>query len=672
MSRPSAQEWLPWTALGWLLAGEVALLLPNIGRLPLWLLPLFAVAAWLRVQIHRGYRGIPGPWLKAGLVTAGFAGTWLSFGRLLGLEATTTLLLVAAALKLVESNARRDAYVLLFLGYFCILILFLFEQTPGTVLYALLPLMLFTCALLALHQAADTRWGTVRQAGILLMQSLPVMLLLFLVMPRFAPIWSVPQSSQAARTGVSAEVAPGDVARLSRSDRLALRVRFDGDTPPRSQLYWRGIVLSEFDGRRWLPWPDHNQALSSEELEQAQSQVRGTGWRYQVLQEPSHQPWLFALETPLKRDSAGPGQAIRLTADYRLVAEPVHERLLYHVTSYPAMVPVRDLRPGEKARLLLLPEDFNPRARAWGNELETLSPEQRIRRVLNTFTEQPFVYTLSPPRLGRDSVDEFLFQSRRGFCEHYASSFVFVMRAAGIPARVVAGYQGGEINPLTGSVLVHDYDAHAWAEVWLEGQGWQRVDPTAAVAPERVELGLEQALAQEFLADSPLAPARYRDVDWLNRLRLEWDAFNDNWALWVLSYRGERQWQVLQNLLGAVTPLRLILLLLAGAGLPLMGLAFWLWRGQRRPRDPLLRRYHRLCRRLAGLGYPMQAGETPAGYLQRVAHAEPGWAASLNRIARLFNDVRYRPLEPAQRRRLGRALVTEIAQFNPRGIGTRT
>lgn len=652
-------QWLPRAALTWLLLAEAALLLPHLARLPLWLPVLFGLALGYRWQVQRvGWR-LPPQWLKLVGVASGFIATGLSYGTLLGLEATTALLFIAAALKLLEAHTRRDAYLLIFLGYFCVLLAFLFEQTPLTAFYALLPLLLLTAALLAMHAAGEGGGATLRRAALLLIQSLPIMVLLFLVAPRLAPLWSVPQPSDAARTGMGAEVAPGDVARLSRSDRLAMRVRFAEGVPPRPELYWRGVVLSHFDGRSWLPWPDHNRSLEATERRALRRRASDDTWSYRVLLEPSHRRWRFSLGYPLAADGS-----VEITGDYRLVGDAAHERQLYRAESVPALPLHRDLQRVERARLLALPSSVNPSARDWGRELAAAhAPAERVRRVLQRFRDEPFVYTLQPPTLGRDSVDEFLFQTRRGFCEHYASAFAFVMRAADVPARVVVGYQGGEVNPLTGSVLVHDYDAHAWVEVWLSGRGWVRVDPTAAVAPSRIELGLEGALADEFLSDSPLAPARYREIDWLNRLRLQLDAFQDQWAIWVLNYHGERQWQVLRGLLGEVSVWRVAGLLLIGAALPLALLALVLWRGQRRRRDPLLRRYQSLCARLSAAGHPPEPGEPPAAYLLRVAEARPDWGIALRPIAHLFNDLRYRRLTETQRSELRRHLYRALRRF---------
>lgn len=659
MGGAKPEQWLPRAPLYWLLAAQAALVLQHGLHLPLWLLLLWSGTLAYRLRTQRGgWRLLP-RWFQGVAVAGGFVGAWLTFGTLGSLEATTTLLMTAVALKLLEAHTRRDAYLLLFLGYFSVLLGFLFTQTPLATGYALIPLVLLTAALLALHDGSRPRL-IITQAVLLLVQSLPVMLVLFLLVPRLPPLWSVPQPGSLARTGLGATVAPGEVAQLSRSDRLAMRVRFAGEPPPHVNWYWRGIVLSSFDGRSWAMEADHSHRVTAANVQAGVEQH--AGWTYQILQEPSHQPWRFSLAVPV----ATRGE-VYLASDGRVAGPSKHERVMYTVFSIPDRPLDPDLSAAERARFLMLPDQHNPRARAWGKQLaQQMTPTERIQQVLMHFRQQPFIYTWQPPPLGHDSVDEFLFSTRRGFCEHYASSFAVVMRAAGVPARLVVGYQGGERNPLTGSILVHDYDAHAWVEVWLQGQGWVRVDPTAAVAPARVEQGLESALAGHFAPGSPLTAVRYREVGWINRLRLRMDAFEDHWALWVLHYRGERQWQTLTRLLGQVTVWRVGAILLMVGGLPLLMVALWQWRGQRRPADPQLAGYRKLCGRLSRAGYPPLPGEAPGAYLQRVAVSEPLWAESLQRIAQLFSALRYRPLSAPQRRQLQRALRRELLRFNMR------
>ncbi len=661
----SARDWLPRPTLGWLLAAQLGLLLPHVQRLPVWVWGVFLVAAVWRLQVHRGRAAFPGRLLTGVLVLVAFVGTGVSYGTLLGLEATTALLFIAASLKLIEARGHRDAHVLVYLGFFLLMTAFLFEQEPWLALYAFLPLLLLAAVLLSLHQRGIAPRQTLARAGVLLLQALPVMLLLFLVVPRFAPMWSVPQQSQAAQTGMSDVMSPGDIASLSGSDRLAFRARFAAETPSRDQLYWRGLVFSVFDGRSWRPLDESLEGLlpaapGGNEL----AALPRPPLDYKLMMEPSQQRWLFPLDAPVTVDA----DAV-LTGDLRLVARtPVRERRLYAVRSSPDLAALRSLGDAERRINLALPRDGNPRARALAEDWRAQWPEphERVAAALRLFREEAFYYTLNPPLLGEHSVDEFLFGSRRGFCEHYAGSFAFLMRAAGVPTRVIAGYQGGEINPLTGTVLVHDYDAHAWTEVWLEGEGWVRVDPTAAVAPQRILDSLQAALQEPFQPGGALSPARYRHIDWVNRMRLQLDAFQDYWTRWVLAYRGEQQWQLLERLLGAVTPGRLAALLLSGLALVLGVAWWWLMAGTRRPpADPALRLYRRFERRLERCGYPRPPAMAAGDYADWLLRQRPEWSSAVTAITRSFDRLAYEAMTATAREQELARLRQQLRRFRP-------
>lgn len=654
MNSAASPQWLARRPLYWLLAAQASLLVQHAGQMPFWLPWLWGLALLYRLRAQRhGWQRLP--WsLKLAAVGVGFAATHFTHGGLVSLDAAATLLLTAMALKLMEAHTRRDAWVLLLLGYFALATGFLFVQNLWAGLYALVPLVLLTTAMLSLqdrrrplHQLAQT--------GRLLLQGLPLMLALFVLLPRLPPLWSVPQPGQVAQVGMGEVMSPGEVAQLAQSDRLAMRVRFLDPPPPKNQWYWRGAVLEKFDGRSWTA----GDAPTLPNVAAGRlTAVEGERWTHQVLLEPSHRRWRFALDVPR---SASDG--VHRTEGDVLVATPTHERVVYTVVSAPRPGGAVSLSPAERQRWLALPEEGNPRTRSWGRQLAAEgTPEHRVETVLRQFRRQPFHYTHRPPTLGRDGTDEFLFRTRRGFCEHYASAFAVLMRAAEVPARVVAGYQGGEENPLSGSVLVRDRDAHAWVEVWLEGRGWVRVDPTAAVAPERIELGLDQALASAAPRGGE-GGFGGRGRDWLHYLSLQRDALEDGWALWVLHYRDERQWQLLTRWLGQVTPWRVGGVLLVAAGLPLGWIALSGWLGQRRAQDPAVRQYRRLCRTLTRAGSPPRPGEAPGGHLERVARQHPEWAESLRRIAWLFNALRYQALRSDQRHHLQRSLRQAVRQF---------
>ncbi len=652
-------QWLPRCALGWLLVAQFALIAPHLSRLPPWVIGIWLLAAAWRVMMLRGRWGLPSWWLKHLMLLLAVVGVRLHYGSFIGLEPTVALLISAFCLKLFEARQRRDAYLLLFLGFFVAATQFLFDQSLLSALYMLLPVLLLVAALEALHRSDrdGCSLAPLRSALLLSAQALPLMVLLFLVMPRFAPLWQVPMARDSARTGMSEQMGPGDIANLSQSAELAFRAVFDGSVPPASALYWRGLVLDQFDGRHWRQgrFSDAPRAMIGEEP------VRGAVLDYQVFLEPTGQRWLFALERPFRID-----QRTLLTYDYRLIAfEPLYAKFGYRARALPEAVLDQHLDARLRERNLQLPQGVNgeaagnPRTRAW---VEGLRQQHRddaalVRALLEHFRREPFVYTLRPPLLGSDAIDEFLFDTRRGFCEHYASAFTFALRAAGVPARAVIGYQGGEVNPLNGTVLVHQFDAHAWSEVWLEGRGWVRFDPTAAVAPQRIERGLEGAVASgEFLAGSPLSANRYRGIAALNRLRLQLDQVNYQWTRLVLNYRDDTQQQILQQLLGGLQPWRIAVFLIGG-GLLLFGAVALLlfWRQRPPPLPPAQRLYQKLCRRLARLGYPRPVGMAPGDHARWVVAQRPDWSW-LVEATRCFEALSYRRLDETQRRALLRRL----------------
>lgn len=686
-------RWIPRHCFMWLLIAQLAVIAPHIPRLPWvvvfgWLL----AAAW-RTAIFQGRAPFPHVLIKIVLVAGCLVGIRQTYGSWVGLEPSVALLITCFSFKLLESKSRREAYLLLFLGYFVALTEFLFEQGLGITLYMLLPIVLLTTALLALHQPEPLRfdWRPLRGGAAMAAQAVPLMLLLFLVFPRIAPLWQVPMPGAQARTGMSDEMAPGDIARLSQSDALAFRVQFDKKAPANAQLYWRGLVMDDFDGRRWRAgnFSDMPMALvrasrgaGKSSTVTAQNSVSAQSATppvpdplpiddkvldypvldYQVYMEPTHQRWLYALETPQPLDNKS-----ELTWDYRLLArDAVHDKFSYRARAQINRAMDLDLDSRLRGRTLAFPPDSNPRTQQWALKLrERLQNDgEFVDAVLAYFRQQAFFYTLQPPLLGAQSVDEFLFDVRRGFCEHYASSFVFAMRAAGVPARVVAGYQGGERNPLTGTVQVRQFDAHAWAEVWLQGRGWVRVDPTAAVAPERIERGIENAVsAGEFLAESPFSANRYRRIDWLNRMRQQLDVVNYNWTRWVINYHEDAQTRVLDNLLGGISAWRLALFLVGGGGAVLALVAFFLLgRPTREPQSAELRLYRRFQQQMARRGYPCAPGMTPTAYALWLRNKNPQWEEA-GRIADYFSELSYRSLDDQQRRELLQKLRRAISKL---------
>jgi protein-glutamine gamma-glutamyltransferase len=648
---------IPRIALTWLLLAQVLVILPHLLHLPLWIIGLWLVCAGWRVQVFRMRARFPSGLERTGLMLATAAAVFFSRGSLIGLDGGVLLLVAAFILKLVELRSRRDALLLIFLGFFVVVTGYLFDDGLLSALYSLLPVTALLAALIGLQQSglAERPAATVKLAASMMLQAVPLMLLLFLFFPRMGPLWSLP-NPQKAVTGLSDSMTPADVAELSQSSALAFRASFDGSVPERRDLYWRALTLEHFDGRRW------SQSWGAQERVQPQWTRQGPSLSYTIVMQPSGMPWLFTLDV---------GQTnledAMLMGDFRLERRrPVTQNLLYQVRSWPQAVREPVLSPMAQRRALQLPDSGDPRSREWALQLrrEHADTQALVGALLQHFNLEPYSYTLKPPAVGRDSVDEFLFRTRSGFCAHYAGAMTFVLRAAGIPARVVTGYQGGEPNGDGSYLSVRQLDAHAWVEYWHKGRGWVSVDPTFQVAPERIELGAEQAFADDeaFLDDSPFSPLHYRDVAWINQMRLMWEDINYNWQRWVLGYKAEQQLGLLQRWFGTLDWRRLAVALVGGGGLLLGLLALWLFKPWRRERDPqqrLLRRYEALLLRH---GLRRDKGEGVRAFAARAAALMPLQATAIVAFAQAFEAQRYggEMLSPQNLRQLLRRLRREL------------
>jgi len=641
----AASEALDRTAVPWLFATALTATLPHFLHQPEWLSALaaliFAWGAWLW---WRGTR-LPGRWLLVVLVLACSAGVLLQFRTLFGREPGVALLVAFMALKLLELKSRRDAIVITTLGYFLLLTHYFNSQSIFTGVWLFTASLAVTATLIRLHGGPASRpWPTLRYAGLLTVQAVPFMLVLYLLFPRISgPIWGLPQDAYAGRTGLSSTMSPGSISSLAQSAEIAFRARFEGALPPRSKLYWRGPVLDNFDGQTWRPFASIN--ATPPQLTELAPPLR-----YALTLEPHNQRWLLALDAPtsLPPDS-------RLSADLTaLTPRPVTQRQRYELAA------TLDYRFNiEESSIYLqhalrLPPGRNPRAVALGSawRSETPDPEQRARRALELFRNEKFFYTLNPPLLSGETMDQFLFSTRRGFCEHYAAAFVVLMRAAGVPARVVTGYLGGELNPLDGYLVVRQFDAHAWAEVWLAGRGWVRVDPTAAIAPSRIEGNLADAVPSW----DPLPILITLKSDWLRDLRFRWEAINNGWNQWVLGYNPERQRELLRRLgLPDTDWQTLAKLMFAACAVVLLGVSAWTL--AHRPRlDPAQRIWLRAKRRLVRRGIACPDWEAPLALAARIADEHPRLALAMRGLAEEYAAARYGS-GPADLGRLRRALA---------------
>jgi transglutaminase-like putative cysteine protease len=603
---------------------------PHADHLPLWIsLVCSALMAW-RAYLAWSGNPLPARWLLLGVTFACVVALAVSFRTLFGREVGVTLLVLLATFKLLELRTARDATVLIYLSCFIIITNFFYSQSIPTATYMLATLIAVLATWVHMQTGTLALRPRLRIAIVMLLQAIPLSLIIFVLFPRVqGPLWGMPQDAYAT-TGLSDTMSPGSLSRLSLSDAVAFRVTFSTAVPPREQMYWRGPVMWAFDGTTWKH--EVYAALQEPRLEE----LAGPN-EYTVTLEPHNKPWLFALEMPSRISLP----AI-LTPDMQLLSRrPINARVRYNAASQLGYRLNVDEDPRQLRRALALPPGFNPRTRQLAAQwrAQYRDDDALVRAALAHFNQGGFEYTLEPPLLGANSVDDFLFTTKQGFCEHYASSFVFLMRAAGIPARVVTGYQGGEFNELGGYYVVRQYDAHAWAEVWLRGRGWVRVDPTAAIAPDRIQSGLNAALpgstALPFLVrtQSPL----------LLRLRLNLDALTNQWNQWVLGYDSERQFAFLTRMgMEDITWKKLAGNMLAGVGL-LAGLftLIMLRRLSVRQRDAAQAIYLKFCRKLAKHGIVRASHEGAQDFALRAAEQRPQEAAQIADITARYIALRY-------------------------------
>ncbi|MGB6451021.1 MAG: DUF3488 and transglutaminase-like domain-containing protein, partial [Steroidobacteraceae bacterium] len=531
-------------ALSWTAAALFGGVLLQVDRIPLWATVTACLCiAWSIAACDRRAR-LPGRSIKGALALALIAAVVAMFRTLNGLQAGSTLLAAMGSVKLLEARTRRDRYIVIGAALFLLLAACLSRQSLACApLYAAEAWLCCSAMAVAAHPESSLgNRAAARLAARSLLIALPLAVLAFLFFPRLSgSLWALPDRG-AAVTGLGDTLAPGSISALSESSDPAFRVWFDGPPPPPAERYWRGTVLHDFDGHTWSRPPPWWFGATTASVPASRL------YRYRITLEPTPGHWWLALDTVL----AQPAGAVHLTSDRVLVGEqPVTEPITYTAVSDTrardpdaptARVRMRDLR---------LAADRNPRSLALGRRLrlEAGSDAAFVRSALELFRTGGFRYTLTPPPLGADSVDDFLFGARRGFCGHFASAFVTLMRAGGVPARVVTGYLGGEWNPIGGYLLVRESDAHAWAEVWLQGRGWTRIDPTAVVAPERLTRGID-----EFLPGAVSAPERLLlDVRWIAAVREGWDAANAWWTNEVIGFDLKSQLALLRRL-GVAVP----------------------------------------------------------------------------------------------------------------------
>lgn len=660
---------------GWLIVSLTVAALPHFFYQPVWVIGLFtSMMMWrLAALIKQWPLPTQQKTLKrlhalAALFTIGLIIN--HYGMTIGRDAGAALLTIMAAFKVVEMKTARDFYLSCFLGFFLIITNFFYSQSMALVLLMFVAVTLLTTSLISLHHSATPRHQPVKLASLLLLQSVPMMLILFVLFPRVpGPIWGLPSDAitslesmpdgitlgDTATTGVSDSIQMGRISQLIQSDAIAFRVSFtDNLYPPQYARYWRGPVLWQTDGTQWLP-------LNKAQLDNSPLvvNVRGQAYQYTSTIEAHQRNWLFALDFSLV-DNAQP--YLQLQADGLLQhKDKLTQRTQVSLTAYPHY----QLNPDQDGFLeagLQLPENKHPRARQLALTLHRQAEDEQgyIDNVLQHFNQNAFSYTLTPPVLYGDTVDQFLFESQSGFCEHYAASFTVLMRAAGIPARIVTGYLGGEVNPINNLMVVRQRDAHAWVEVWLENRGWIRVDPTTSVASERVNLGINP-----LLPSSRRAPNLLADNDQLIKIwqsfRHTLDAVNSSWDLWVVGYGPAKQLELL-NRWGMQQPNWQKMIVWLGIGLfSVVILITLLMRWQRRLSNNTTHFYQLFCQQLTRLNIQRAADEGPQHFAARAAQQLPEYSRQIEVISRLYQRLRYR-----NEHALEQKFIQHVKQFKPK------
>lgn len=651
---------LPHHSLVWIFTAQLANLWLHRSYLSVSLWGLVAFFMLWRWLIRQGYLAYPNSRTKSAVVLATLAILALNISGF-NLESAGSFLIASSLLKLIELRTLRDGYIAIFLNFFVLASGFLFSQDILSALWGIGVVVLLLIALISLHYSADAAVSArqlAAQAGKLLLWSLPMMLVLYFLFPRLGPLWSFTLQSDQAKTGLSADMSAADIAELSQSSELAFRVSFESQAvPERAQLYWRALVLDHYDGRRWsatlpsqISWFHPHNTPSPD------------GLSYEIIQEATAENWLFALNVPLAIEPR-----TGVSQDNRLVARrPLHQRLRYRVHSQPSATAPSTLSAAQARAYLQFPPRSNPQAQQWVQQWAGLPAATVAQNILSYFANAPFAYTLKPQTYGSHEIDEFLFQRQQGFCAHYAGAMVFLARAAGIPARVVTGYQGGEWNASEGYLSVRQYDAHAWVELWIEGVGWQQFDPTASVALERIQFGLERAVANEgtFL-QGQLSAHRFKNINWLNDLRLWADSVEYLWQKWVLSYDQERQSNFLNNLLKLQHYQQGLYVLAASFVLFFMfASALLWWRTRVPPPPPLVRAWLRLQQLGATQGLEIMVGETQQHYLHRLAQRYPALQQPIEQLSQELNTQLYQ--NPQLSASAEQQLVQAVQQLHQR------
>lgn len=649
-----------------LLLSLILLLLPHIQRLPITLTFLICTIIIWRIFYELGKIPLPGKILRFILLLLSLVFLFQHYSTFIGREAGSALLLFLISLKLMELKNYRDQLVVLFLAYFLVVLTFLFSQSIYTSVYLFIILVtLLLTQILTHHQLpALQAWNTItthlKLAFKLIAHATPLTLLLFLLFPRVSgPLWGLPEDAFSAKTGIGDIMQPGEISHLSDNNSVAFRVNFENVVPKYNDLYWRGPVLWHFDGKRWTAPKHENRAYLKNTLTET---TTSKTIRYEITLEPHNKQWLFLLDIPRDFPISSNFSLERLVTSRTIVKK----LLRYQASSSLNTFIEKDYNWKLDNRYLNIPNFTAPRSRSLIAKLRknNRTDQAIIKAVLEYFRNKEFYYSRSPPLLYEQPIDEFLFDTRKGFCEHYASTFTVLMRLAGIPARVVLGYQGGTLNPLSDYMIVRQSDAHAWTEVWLEDRGWIRIDPTSVIPPHRIENPTDIIQRQP----GTKAAIKLLDKPWvfnaISQVRFAFDAINNRWNQWVVGYNQKKQASLFKNFgLPNISWDGLTLILAITTIITLMIISVNIFRTRNDELDPLLKTYHLFCKKLDKIGIHKQPQETPHIFANRTMKLRSDLKPEVESITSIYQRLRYSQYPSTT---LYNRLTKKIKKFRPK------
>ncbi len=554
---------------------------------------------------------------------------------ILGRDAGTSLFVIALGLKLLEIKQERDLYLVNYLAFVVASSQFLYQQSILMAVYILIVCCVLLATLVSINSQKPEIWTALKTAGTIVFQALPIGIILFVLFPRIeAPRWMMFDRQHSAKTGLSDSLEPGSISQLGLSDELVFRVAFKDKLPPPNMRYWRGPVYSYTDGQRWT----ENKKSIDKRLTDKPVYL-GTAFQYTLMMEPQDKNWVFALDMP-----SSFSQGLKKNIQYQLInPDNKNQRAEYKFTSY-TQYNTGDIGKTERSNNLQLPAEPSNAIKQLVRQLHGFGPSAEIfiQSILTHFKTENFHYTLRPPLMGDKPIETFLFDNRYGFCSHYATAFVYLMRVAGIPARVVGGYQGGEFNQIGNFLEIRQANAHAWAEVWLKNKGWVRFDPTAAIAPERIEqdVNIDLQIATGFVNFSPMLADASKALSWIKQARQVWGNIDYSWQRWVINYSTENQTKFLSSL--GINNIKSILYWLFGCiGFVTAVLAWLILRKKHPPIDKELKLYRLFCKKMAKAGFEKKAGETVQNFCLRIQNKRPDLAEQIILISSVYTRLRY-------------------------------